>query len=50
MEAIISQKTDLMMVLSKQQGELLSNDEKIQIIENYEDLMNIIGEVNSVPN
>ena len=41
----MSHKTELLLLLSKQQGQFLSNDEGFKIISNYQELMQIISEI-----
>ena len=50
MKDIISPKTGILQLLSKRQGEFISNDQEFKIISNYEELMTIFGEVNEDPN
>ena len=50
MECLISPKTELLLLLSKQQGEFISNNKEFKLISNYEELMSILGEVNEEPN
>ena len=47
---MISPKAMLLLQLSKQQGEFLSNDSEFKIISNYQELMKIIKEINENPN
>jgi len=50
MEDIVCPKRLLLLLLSKQQGEFLSNDKEFKTIQNYEELMKIIQEINEDPN
>ena len=50
MDEKINPKSKLLLILSKQQGEFLSNDSEFKIISNYEELMKIIWEVEKNPN
>ena len=50
MECLISPKTELLLLLSKQQGEFISNNKEFKLISNYEELISILGEVNEEPN
>ena len=50
MEDKINCKSRLLLCLSKQQGEFLSSDSKLNIISNYEELMKIISYINEKPN
>ena len=49
MEDIIYFKTKLLILLSKQQGELLSNNLNFKMISDYQELIKILEEVNSFP-
>jgi hypothetical protein len=50
MEEMVCPKGQLLLLLSNQQGEFLSNDKEFKTIQNYEELMKIIQEINEDPN
>ena len=50
MEGKSETKSRLLLILSKQQGEFLSNDSQLKIISNYDELNKILLKVNENPN
>ena len=50
MEEMACPKGQLLLLLSNQQGEFLSNDKEFKTIQNYEELTKIIQEINEDPN
>ena len=50
MENKMNDKSRLLLLLSKQQGQILADDSKFNIISNYDELMKIISKINENPN